>query len=56
MQTHDEALPPDYSEVLGCEGNLCNNRLLSHDSIPNLSPGMSRSKVGSGGGSAQSRV
>ncbi|XP_049643281.1 ly6/PLAUR domain-containing protein 5 [Suncus etruscus] len=38
MQTHDEALPPDYSEVLGCEGNLCNNRLLSHDSIPNLSP------------------
>ncbi|XP_055993083.1 ly6/PLAUR domain-containing protein 5 [Sorex fumeus] len=38
MQSNDLALPPDYSGVLGCGTDLCNNRLLSHDDIPNLSP------------------
>lgn len=35
----DRALPPDYSVVRGCTTDLCNAKLMTHDSIPNLSPG-----------------
>ncbi|KAG8515355.1 Ly6/PLAUR domain-containing protein 5 [Galemys pyrenaicus] len=38
MQSKDTALPPDYSSVRGCETDLCNANLMTHDTIPNLSP------------------
>ncbi|XP_003464704.3 ly6/PLAUR domain-containing protein 5 isoform X2 [Cavia porcellus] len=31
------ALPPDYTEVHGCKEDLCNTKLQTHDSIPDLS-------------------
>ncbi|XP_060042217.1 ly6/PLAUR domain-containing protein 5 isoform X2 [Erinaceus europaeus] len=36
--TSEHALPPDYSSVRGCNTHLCNANLMSHDSVPNLSP------------------
>lgn len=33
-----DALPPDYSVVRGCETDWCNRHFLTHQSIPNLSP------------------
>ncbi|KAB1274148.1 Ly6/PLAUR domain-containing protein 5 [Camelus dromedarius] len=38
MQWNDKALPPDYSVVRGCGTDFCNAHLLTHDSLPNLSP------------------
>ncbi|XP_044116489.1 ly6/PLAUR domain-containing protein 5 [Neovison vison] len=38
MLSDDHALPPDYSVVRGCVTDLCNTNLMTHDSIPNLSP------------------
>lgn len=38
--TSEHALPPDYSSVRGCNTHLCNANLMSHDSVPNLSPGV----------------
>ncbi|XP_077918752.1 ly6/PLAUR domain-containing protein 5 isoform X2 [Halichoerus grypus] len=38
MLSNDHALPPDYSVVRGCATDLCNADLMTHDSIPNLSP------------------
>lgn len=44
----DRALPPDYSVVRGCTTDLCNANLMTHDSIPNLSPGEPEGGVGTG--------
>ncbi|XP_040313220.1 ly6/PLAUR domain-containing protein 5 [Herpailurus yagouaroundi] len=38
MLSDDRALPPDYSVVRGCKTDLCNADLMTHDTIPNLSP------------------
>nr|XP_027801573.1 ly6/PLAUR domain-containing protein 5 [Marmota flaviventris] len=37
MQSNQDALPPDFSVVRGCVGDFCNNHLVTHDVIPNLS-------------------
>lgn len=39
MLSNTYALPPDYSVVRGCTTDWCNDDLMSHDTIPNLSPG-----------------
>ncbi|GAB5581957.1 ly6/PLAUR domain-containing protein 5 [Prionailurus iriomotensis] len=38
MLSDGRALPPDYSVVRGCTTDLCNADLMTHDTIPNLSP------------------
>uniref|UniRef100_A0A671G4K3 LY6/PLAUR domain containing 5 n=1 Tax=Rhinolophus ferrumequinum TaxID=59479 RepID=A0A671G4K3_RHIFE len=38
MQSNRNALPPDYSVLRGCNTDLCNANLMSHDALPNLSP------------------
>ncbi|XP_066229751.1 ly6/PLAUR domain-containing protein 5 isoform X1 [Saccopteryx leptura] len=38
MQSNDNALPPDYSVIRGCTIDWCNDDLMTHDTIPNLSP------------------
>ncbi|XP_007941303.1 ly6/PLAUR domain-containing protein 5 [Orycteropus afer afer] len=38
MEVNQDSLPPDYSLVRGCATDLCNVDIVSHDSIPNLSP------------------
>ncbi|XP_054444418.1 ly6/PLAUR domain-containing protein 5 [Pteronotus mesoamericanus] len=38
MVSNDYALPPDYSVVRGCTTDWCNDDLMTHDTIPNLSP------------------
>lgn len=40
MQSDRNALPPDYSVLRGCNTDLCNANLMSHDALPNLSPGV----------------
>lgn len=48
MLSDDHALPPDYSVVRGCVTDLCNTNLMTHDSIPNLSPGEPEGKARGG--------
>ena len=48
MQWNNKALPPDYSVVRGCRTDLCNSNLLTHDSLPNLSPGEREGGAGAG--------
>ncbi|XP_006871562.1 PREDICTED: ly6/PLAUR domain-containing protein 5 [Chrysochloris asiatica] len=38
MQANQDSMPPDYSMVRGCTTDLCNDNIMNHDSIPNLSP------------------
>ncbi|XP_075393739.1 ly6/PLAUR domain-containing protein 5 [Tenrec ecaudatus] len=38
MEVNHNSLPPDFSVVRGCSSDLCNVDILSHDSLPNLSP------------------
>ncbi|XP_006901164.1 PREDICTED: ly6/PLAUR domain-containing protein 5 [Elephantulus edwardii] len=38
MLVNRDSLPPDYSVVRGCTTDLCNQDIMSHDSLPNLSP------------------
>ncbi|KAM6223654.1 ly6/PLAUR domain-containing protein 5 [Rhynchocyon petersi] len=38
MEVNQDSLPPDFSVVRGCTTDLCNVDILSHDSLPNLSP------------------
>lgn len=49
MQSSEDALPPDYSVIRGCQTDWCNAELMSHDTIPNLSPG-ERGRAGRGPG------
>lgn len=46
MQSNEDALPPDYSAIRGCTTDWCNADLMTHDTIPNLSPGV---RVGGAG-------
>lgn len=48
MQSNEDALPPDYSVIRGCTTDWCNADYMTHDTIPNLSPGVR----GRGGGAA----
>lgn len=48
VQWNNKALPPDYSVVRGCRTDLCNSNLLTHDSLPNLSPGEREGGAGAG--------
>lgn len=48
MLSDDRALPPDYSVVRGCTTDLCNADLMTHDTIPNLSPGEPEGGAGDG--------
>lgn len=50
MLSDDHALPPDYSVVRGCATDLCNSDLMTHYSIPNLSPGEPEGGAGHGVG------
>nr|KAF6407426.1 LY6/PLAUR domain containing 5 [Molossus molossus] len=38
MQSNEDSLPPDYSVIRGCTTDWCNADLMTHDTIPNLSP------------------
>lgn len=49
MQSHPDALPPDYTVVRGCAADFCNSRLQTHDSIPDLSRGARRAGRGGAG-------
>lgn len=50
MQSNRNALPPDYSVLRGCNSDLCNANLMSHDALPNLSPGVPEGGAGRGAG------
>ena len=52
MLSNDKSLPPDYSVVRRCATDLCNVNLQSHDSLPNLSPGLREGGAGRGAGRA----
>lgn len=39
MQSNEDALPPDYSVIRGCTTDWCNAVYMTHDTVPNLSPG-----------------
>lgn len=52
MQSNRNALPPDYSVLRGCNSDLCNANLMSHDAVPNLSPGVPEDGAGRGAGGA----
>lgn len=58
MESNDMALPPDYSVMRGCETDLCNAELMTHDVLPNLSAGVpgggagGEARGGRGGASA----
>ncbi|KAF7484285.1 Hypothetical predicted protein [Marmota monax] len=49
MQSNQDALPPDFSVVRGCVGDFCNNHLVTHDVIPNLSQGGKQGGAGRSG-------
>lgn len=48
MLSNNYALPPDYSVVRGCQTDWCNDDLMTHDTIPNLSPGVTQGWNGRG--------